>query len=234
MRVAKNRAEIEATKSAMVADLTLSEATALLMLSSDVRKLLAFVKQCEGLEGEELVQACLDASVGVVVRKNYEMFAGLSDDERREWKLFGLWLTRQGFSAENADHHVEWLLRTGDDGVAGWLGPDGDRYRAQLGWKPFTDAGKAAWSAFSASHALHSESEIEAAFSAAAEAQENAAPWLGRPQQGKDGTNDPSQHDRRPRPRHAAHTGVTTARREPMTTEINGGKGKPAPTRLAQ
>jgi Protein of unknown function (DUF3102) len=65
MRVARNRAEIEATKSATNADLNLSEAAALLMLSSDVRKLLMFVKECEGLEGEELVQACLDAGVAV-------------------------------------------------------------------------------------------------------------------------------------------------------------------------
>jgi hypothetical protein len=39
MRVAKNRAEIEAQIRNDVADLTLSEAAALLMLSSDARKL---------------------------------------------------------------------------------------------------------------------------------------------------------------------------------------------------
>jgi hypothetical protein len=66
MRAAKNRAEIEASKAQSTADLSLGEAVALLALSSDVRKPLAFVKECEGLDGEELVQACLDANVSVV------------------------------------------------------------------------------------------------------------------------------------------------------------------------
>ena len=121
MRVGASRAEIEAAKAQSVAhlDLTLNEAAALLMLSSNARKLMAFMKECEGLEGEELVQACLDAGVGVVVSKNYDMFAGQSDEQRREWKLFALWLTKQG--RRNAAHHVEWLMRTGDGGVAdGW------------------------------------------------------------------------------------------------------------------
>src|SRR5271163_3492730 len=45
MRVAKNRAEIENQIRNDVADLTLNEATALLALSSDVRKLLQFAKE---------------------------------------------------------------------------------------------------------------------------------------------------------------------------------------------
>jgi Protein of unknown function (DUF3102) len=48
MRCAKNRAEIEHQIRNDVADLTLSEAAALLALSSDVRKLLSFVKEIEG------------------------------------------------------------------------------------------------------------------------------------------------------------------------------------------
>ena len=177
MRMAKNRAEIEASKSAMaVADLTLNEAVALLMLSSDVRKLIAFMRQIENLEGEELVQACIANDVAIYRTANYDMFAGCSDDERRGWKLFGLWLTRHGHSARWAEHHVEWLLRTGDGGVAEWLGPDGDRYRALWGFKPFTDAGKSAWARFAASHAMLSEAEIDEALSAAMEAVQNSAP----------------------------------------------------------
>ena len=63
MRLAKNRGEIEATKSATaIADLTLNEAAALLMLSSDVRKLLAFAKQTDGLSGEGLTDDDIETS----------------------------------------------------------------------------------------------------------------------------------------------------------------------------
>src|SRR6516164_3462768 len=55
MRVANNRAEIENQMRSGVADLSLNEVAALLMLSSDVRKLLNFAKQADGLSGEALV-----------------------------------------------------------------------------------------------------------------------------------------------------------------------------------
>jgi hypothetical protein len=155
---------------------------ALLALSSDVRKVLAFMKQCEGLEGEELVQACLDAGVGVVVSKNYNMFAGQSDEQRREWKLFSLWLTRQGYSAENAAHHVESLMRTGDGGVAEWLGEEGDLFRARLRMRPVPEAGKADWSRWSAERGLMTETEIDAELAALAR---NAAPVIAPIRKGR-------------------------------------------------
>jgi hypothetical protein len=182
MRVAKNRAEIEAQKRNDVADLSLGEAMALLALSSDVRKLLMFAKECEGLEGEELVQACLDAGVGVVVSKNYNRFAGRSDEERREWKLFTLWLIRQGHSADWAAHHVEWVMRSGDGGVAEWLGEEGDLFRARLRMRPMPDALKADWSRWSAERGLMTETEIDAEMAALAH---NATPVIASIRKGR-------------------------------------------------
>jgi 2-succinyl-5-enolpyruvyl-6-hydroxy-3-cyclohexene-1-carboxylate synthase len=66
MRVAKNRAEIENQIRNDVADLTLNEATALLALSSDVRKLLQFAKEIEGHDPETVIKACLKAGVAVI------------------------------------------------------------------------------------------------------------------------------------------------------------------------
>ena len=76
-----------------------------------MRKLFEFAKQTEGLSGEELVQACLDAGVGVIVSRGYNPFHGRSDDERREWLLFILWLTSRERAPGDASDHVEWLLR---------------------------------------------------------------------------------------------------------------------------
>jgi len=130
MRCAKNRVEIE--KSATVADLTLNEAAALLALSSDIRKLFEFAKQTEGLSGEELVQACLDARVGVIVSRGYDPFAGRSDDERHVWRLYVLWLARrQRMAVVDALAHVEWLLQRPFQNVAEWLGAEGDMCRAR-------------------------------------------------------------------------------------------------------
>jgi len=177
MRVAKNRAEIEAQKRNDVADLSLGEAMALLALSSDVRKLLMFVKECEGLEGEELVQACLDAGVALIRTPGYDMFAGQSDEQRREWKLFALWLTKQGY--RNAAHHVEWLMRTGDGGVAEWLGEEGDLFRARLRMRQVPEALKTEWSSFAAERGLMTETEIEAESAALADqGAQNVAPVI--------------------------------------------------------
>src|SRR6516164_6174986 len=79
MRVAKNRTEIEAQIRNGVADLSLNEAAALLMLSSDVRKLLAFARDAENLSGDELIERCIAEGVGVIVDRDYDPFAGRSE-----------------------------------------------------------------------------------------------------------------------------------------------------------
>ena len=180
MRCAKNRVEIE--KSATVADLTLNEAAALLALSSDVRKLFEFAKQTEGLNGEELVQACLDASVGMIVsRRGYDPFAGRSDDERREWRLYVLWLARrQRMAVVDALGHVEWLLQRPFQNVAEWLGEEGDLCRARWGMRQIPEALKTDWSIFAAERGSLSEAEITAAIDAF-EAAQNAAPVMPAP-----------------------------------------------------
>jgi hypothetical protein len=73
MRCAKSRAEIE--KSAMgVADLTLTEAAAMLMMSSNVKKLFEYIKKVEHLsDPEEIMQVALDSGVAT--------FAGTIDYE---------------------------------------------------------------------------------------------------------------------------------------------------------
>jgi len=117
MRVAKNRAEIEAQIRNGVADLSLNEAAALLMLSSDVRKLLNFAKQAEGLSGEALIEFCIVNNVAVIQDSNYNPFAGRSEAEKLEWCLFTLFLSydraagRVGFDPEDAWRHVEYLLQ---------------------------------------------------------------------------------------------------------------------------
>src|SRR5262245_5139507 len=59
MRVAKNRAKAEAQMRNGVADLSLNEAAALLMMSSDLRKLFQFIRDWEHLSGDDLVERCI-------------------------------------------------------------------------------------------------------------------------------------------------------------------------------
>jgi Protein of unknown function (DUF3102) len=166
MRVAKNRAEIEASKAQSAADLSLGEAVALLALSSDARKLLAFMKECEGLEGEELVQACLDAGVALIHTPNYDRFAGRSDEERREWLLYALMMAKAGHSLDWVSSHLDWQLR-GPWNPTQWLGEEGDAWRRRYGWRPASKAVKAGWSRFAADHRLLTEAEIKAEIEAA-------------------------------------------------------------------
>jgi hypothetical protein len=179
MRVAKNRAEIEGAKAQSVADLdlTLNEAATLLALSSDVRKLFEFVKQTEGLSGEELVKACIDANVGLITTPGYNPFQGRSADERREWRLFALWLaSRQRFTVNGAARHVEWLLRRPFQNVAEWMGEEGDLCRARWRMSSVSEALKTDWSTFIADHRSLSEEEIKAEVDAIKAAQKIAPP----------------------------------------------------------
>jgi hypothetical protein len=183
MRVAKNRAEVEKRVRNGVADLTLNEAAGLLALSSDVRKLFEFAKQTEGLSGDELIQACLDAGVGVIANPGYNPFYGRSDDERREWLLFVLWLARRWRNAEAAWHHVEWLLQRPFQNVAEWLGEEGEKFCARWRMSQISKALKTDWSTFLAKRRSLSEAEITADINAVEveSAQKNAAPPRSKP-----------------------------------------------------
>ncbi len=142
MRVAKNRAEIEGQIRNGVADLSLNEAAALLMLSSDVRKLLNFANQAEGLSGEALIEFCIANNVAVITTENYDPFARRSEAEKLEWMVFALFLSydraagRSGFDPDDAWRHVEYLLQRPFQNVAECLGPAGDEWRAQVHEQP--------------------------------------------------------------------------------------------------
>ena len=70
MRCAKNRKAIEEQIRNGVADLTLNEAAAVLMLSSDVRELLAFAKRAESADPEERISICAEEGVAVILKQS--------------------------------------------------------------------------------------------------------------------------------------------------------------------
>ena len=128
-------------------------------LSSDIRKLLQFAKEIEGLSGEALLQACLEANVGVIQSPGYNPFHGRDDQERREWKLYALF-NGPRMGGENAGNHVEWLCQRPFQNVSEWLGPEGDKFRAIWRMHPIPDQYRAAWTKFAADHVALSEADI--------------------------------------------------------------------------
>lgn len=168
MRVAKNRDEIENQMRNGVADLSLNEAVALLMLSSDVRKVLDFAKQAEGLSGEELVDFCIANNVAVITSPGYDPFHGRSEAERLEWLVFTLFLScdttvhRGGFDPEHAWWHVEYLLQRPFQNVDEWLGPEGDKWRGMWGGHRPIGQFKTDWAAFRDAHARATLADVEA------------------------------------------------------------------------
>jgi hypothetical protein len=165
MRVAKNRAEIENEIRNDVADLTLSEAAGLLVLSSDVRKLFRFVRDADNLhDPEEIIKVAMDANVGllgVFVTPGYHPLAGRDEEERREWHAFMLFLVKRcGWHPDGASAHVEWVLQRPFQNVAEWLGPEGDNFR-KVNMKAIPDATKQAWQEF-LQEENRSQPEIEA------------------------------------------------------------------------
>jgi hypothetical protein len=168
MRVAKNRAEVENQIRNGAADLSLNEAVALLMLSSDVRKLLNFAKEAEGLSGEAFVDFCIANNVAVFKDESCNPFAGRSKAEQREWLAFILFLScdlaagRAGFKPEEAADHVEYLLQRPFQNVDEWMGPEGDEWRRRCGgqYQP-TDGMRTAWAAFRNAHRNVTQDNLE-------------------------------------------------------------------------
>jgi Protein of unknown function (DUF3102) len=124
MRCAKSRAEIEeAAKSAATADLTLNETVAMLMLSSDVRKLLEMVKTMEGLQGEELVSYCIANDIGVMQGNIFNAPEPTAQEEV-EWLVFVLWLVKNNsWYVEGAFLHTDWVQSRGTL-LVDWMKPN--------------------------------------------------------------------------------------------------------------
>jgi hypothetical protein len=167
MRCAKNRSAIEEqAKSATVADLTLNEAAAILMLSSDVRKLLEMTKTMDGLQGEDLIKFCADNDIATI-SGNIFGAPEPTDQERVEWNLFVLFLARTcGFSVEGAAFHVEWVQSRGSL-LADWMKPNPIRDA----WMPIPQATFDAWNTFLAANRGRSLDDVTSEINRLNEAQ---------------------------------------------------------------
>jgi hypothetical protein len=131
MPIAKNRAAIEDNIRNGVADLTLGQAAALMMMTADIKKLFDFVKQIEATDDPaQIIKLCIEHGAGYIHDPSYNMFAGRTDEEKREWYVFILFLVEcHGCHPQGAAHHVEWVLQRPFQNVADWFSDDGDRFR---------------------------------------------------------------------------------------------------------
>jgi hypothetical protein len=163
MRCAKNRTAIEeqAKSATDVADLTMNEAAAVLMLTCNMRKLINFAREMEHLSGEELIEHCIAEGVSLIVDYGYDIFAGRSDAEKLEWHWFGAFLSydgdagrwrRDGGEPQLVWEHIEYLLQGRFQNVAELVGAKGDRYREFYGIAPLSEQFKANWAAFRDQH----------------------------------------------------------------------------------
>jgi hypothetical protein len=147
MRLAKNREPIEEQIRNGSADLSMNEAAALLMLSSDIRKLLEMAKTMKGLQGDDLISFCVENDIGML---NDNIFGAPepTDQEDVEWHIFVLWLVREkGWNVEGAWHHMDWVRSRGSL-LADWMAPNPTRDF----WMPISQALMDDWHAFLEQH----------------------------------------------------------------------------------
>jgi hypothetical protein len=156
MRIAKNRATIEMNIRNGVADLTLGQAAALMMMTADIKKLLDFARQAEAIDDpEQLMNLCIEKGVGYIHDPNYNMFAGRTEQEIWEWHLFLLFLVQHYGALVDGGvaGHIEWILQRPFQNVAEWLGPEGDKFRERSCMRSVGSKVKDDWSAFVAERA---------------------------------------------------------------------------------
>jgi len=166
MRCAKNRAAIEESQIRnAIADLTLNEAAAILMLSSDVRKLLAFAKRAESADPEELIELCAAAGIAVIRHNPFgaKEWSELSDAETLEWTLWVLFGVKElRVSAEEAAYHADRYQSRGWSLTTGWYGDEGDKYRKRWGLGEIPQSAKDAWFAFLENNRGRTLDDVEA------------------------------------------------------------------------
>jgi hypothetical protein len=151
MRCAKGREEIEKQMRNGIADLTLTEAAAMLALSSDIQKLIKFfqdpkTQHLAQLDAEGYIKAAAEQGIavaGVIQDVGYNPMFGCSDEESQRWHAFALWLTKKcGWHPTGAWSHVEWLrdktFQTPDEAME-------DKERIRLWMKPLPEATKQSW-----------------------------------------------------------------------------------------
>jgi Protein of unknown function (DUF3102) len=155
IRIAKNRTTIEEQMRNGVADLTMNQAAALMVMSSDMRKLFAFIKQLDERKDdpEEVLALCMEAGIPVIHTPNYDPFAGCDDAGKREWCLFALFLVREhGWHVKGAAGHVEWVCRRPFESPTEWFGGEGTSFRKTWGMRQPHPDFLSSWSAFREGH----------------------------------------------------------------------------------
>jgi hypothetical protein len=156
MQVAKNRATVEKQIGNDVADLTLTEAAALIAMSSNIEKLFKFLRDIKHVEDpEQIVQMALSGGViGVIKDNDYDPFHHVEQDRIIDWHLFALFLVEcQNAEVEGAGYHTEYLLQQQFKTPDEWMGDEGDRQRKAWGYQREMSAGmKQQWADFLAEH----------------------------------------------------------------------------------
>jgi hypothetical protein len=187
MRCAKNRAELEKQIRNGVGDLSLNEATALLMMSSDIKKVLDFARRADGMDSEELVKHCAENDIAMFTYHPFgeKYFHELEDSEKLEWLLYRLFLMKSGFSAVAADSaadHLQtrgWRVTMNCDEDRQWYGAWGDRYRKKwFGKEAMSQAAKDDWFALYESNRGRTIEDVEAEIKALADQE-----WVRRKEQ---------------------------------------------------
>ncbi len=98
-----------------------------------------------------------------IVTPEYDPFAHCDEEAKRQWLLFCVWLTDQGYEPEGAWPHTEWILQRQFKTPGEWLGEEGRNFRSKwMKVKPRNEVKTLKhWEAFLAAHDEPVE-EIEA------------------------------------------------------------------------
>ena len=133
--------------------------------TNDLSRILERIKQgasAEELQGflsEQGFQALL-----VIRDEDYDPFFDCTDDGKRDWHLWLLWMMRSGAEPQGISSHVEWILQKQFKTPGDWMREDGTRWRGQIGFKrpEFSKKVFRSWEAFFAEHEGKSLSDIMA------------------------------------------------------------------------
>jgi ParB-like nuclease domain len=109
----------------------------------------------EGVPSDSPAIAALikDASIVTFEAPGYDPLAGRTDEEKRQWHVFMLYLVRHhNHAPEGAAQHCEWLLGRFQN-VEEWMGEEGDKFCKSQHMRQVSSKLKKQWALFATEHA---------------------------------------------------------------------------------
>jgi len=122
-----------------------------IMISNESDLIKAISQSLKDVHGEGFV--AMKDGVFTIYDPDYNPMYGLNEEEIKQWDCFAHFLQDKcGWKPEGIGYHIEWLRDKAFKTPNEWIGPEGDKYRGNVGLSRMDSKFKPAWNEYLQQH----------------------------------------------------------------------------------